>query len=379
MCDAVWIPGGYPELHAKTLPQTPACATAWPPMWPQANPVWAECGGMMALFDTLELVGGERVPLWVLLPGVVTMHQRLAALGPQQLALASEPAWPYLPLLDHGDCLCPVARTARLTLTPQPDPAKPSGSRVVCVPVTSMHGSRPVRRRWWNCSRRHREARMTASWREPLRPAAHCLHDRGNHRVAVFSGTGTSHCRHFGYTVRPRRAREEKPKVSAFTSAKIDKILELQPDCVLGFSDMQADIASALVRQACRSPSSTSAAWPRSFHALPGGRHGRAGPQGLERIAAMQAQLGAIETAVVQRVAAGARRPRCILKEWDEPPISAIRWVSELLGIAGGDDCFPELAKERAGKQRIIADSAGDRAPQPRHHHRLLVRQEISP
>ena len=68
-----------------------------------------------------------------------------------------------------------------------------------------------------------------------------------------------------GYTVRPPRAREEKPKVSAFLSAKIDKIVDLQPDCVIGFSDLQADIASQLVKKAYRSPSSTSAAWPRFF------------------------------------------------------------------------------------------------------------------
>lgn len=162
-----------------------------------------------------------------------------------------------------------------------------------------------------------------------------------------------------GYTVRPRRAREEKPKVSAFTSAKIDKILELQPDCVLGFSDMQADIASALVRHGVQVTVFNQRSVAEIFSTLyqVAAMVGQ-GPQGLERIAAMQAQLAAIEAAVAQRVAAGARRPKVYFEEWDEPPISAIRWVSELLGIAGGDDCFPELAQERAGKQRIIADSA---------------------
>ncbi|TXH87785.1 MAG: cobalamin-binding protein [Rhodoferax sp.] len=161
-----------------------------------------------------------------------------------------------------------------------------------------------------------------------------------------------------GYTVRPRRAREEKPKVSAFTSAKIDKILELQPDCVLGFSDMQADIASALVRHGVQVTIFNQRSVAEIFSTLyqVATMVGQ-GPQGLERIGAMQTQLCAIEAAVAQRVAAGARRPKVYFEEWDEPPISAIRWVSELLGIAGGDDCFPELAKERAGKQRIIADS----------------------
>lgn len=161
-----------------------------------------------------------------------------------------------------------------------------------------------------------------------------------------------------GYTVRPRRARDEKPRVSAFTSAKIDKILELQPDCVLGFSDMQADIAAELVRRGVQVTIFNQRSVAEIFSMLyqVAAMVGQ-GPQGLERIAAMQAQLGAIETAVAQRVAAGARRPKVYFEEWDVPPISAIRWVSELLGIAGGDDCFPELAQERAGKQRIIADS----------------------
>ena len=72
----------------------------------------------------------------------------------------------------------------------------------------------------------------------------------------------------------------------------------------------------------------------------------------------MQADLRAMQAAVAARVAAGARRPRVYFEEWDSPHISAIRWVSELMGVAGGDDCFPELALERMGKQRIIADGA---------------------
>jgi iron complex transport system substrate-binding protein len=161
-----------------------------------------------------------------------------------------------------------------------------------------------------------------------------------------------------GYTVRPRRAREEKPRVSAFTSAKIDKILELQPDCVLGFSDMQADIAAELVRRGVQVTVFNQRSVAEIFSTLyqVATMVGQ-GPQGLERIVAMQAQLAAIEAAVAQRVAAGARRPKVYFEEWDEPPISAIRWVSELLGIAGGDDCFPELAQAHGGKQRIIADS----------------------
>lgn len=160
-----------------------------------------------------------------------------------------------------------------------------------------------------------------------------------------------------GYTVRPRRARDEKPRVSAFTSAKIEKILELQPDCVLGFSDMQADIAAELVRRGVQVTIFNQRSVAEIFSMLYqlAAMVGQA-QQGLERIAAMQAQLATIEAAVAARVAAGARRPKVYFEEWDEPPISAIRWVSELLGIAGGDDCFAELSTQSLGKNRIIAD-----------------------
>jgi iron complex transport system substrate-binding protein len=160
-----------------------------------------------------------------------------------------------------------------------------------------------------------------------------------------------------GYTVRPRRAREEKPRVSAFTSAKIDKILALQPDCVLGFSDLQADIAADLVRRGVPVTIFNQRSVAEIFSMLYqlAAMVGQA-QQGHVRIAAMQAQLSDIEAAVAVRLAAGARRPKVFFEEWDEPHISAIRWVSELLGIAGGDDCFPELATESLGKNRIIAD-----------------------
>ena len=162
-----------------------------------------------------------------------------------------------------------------------------------------------------------------------------------------------------GYTVRPRRAREEKPRVSAFLSAKIDKIMALQPDCVFGFSDLQADIAAALIRQGVQvtvfNQRSIAEIFAMMFQvaAMVG-----QGERGLALIGAMQADLHAMQAAVAARRAAGARRPRVFFEEWDTPHISAIRWVSELMGIAGGDDCFPELAKQSLGKQRIIADGA---------------------
>ena len=162
-----------------------------------------------------------------------------------------------------------------------------------------------------------------------------------------------------GYTVRPKRAREEKPKVSAFLSAKIDKILDLRPDCVLGFSDLQADIAAELVRKGVQVTIFNQRSVAEIFSMLfqVAAMVGEA-EQGLQRIEAMQAALRAMQATVAARVAAGARRPMVFFEEWDTPHISAIRWVSELMAIAGGDDCFAELSVESLGKNRIIADGA---------------------
>lgn len=156
-----------------------------------------------------------------------------------------------------------------------------------------------------------------------------------------------------GYTVRPRRARAEKPKVSAFLSAKIDKILALEPDCVFGFSDLQADIASALIRQGVQVTVFNQRSVDEIFSVLYQVAAMVGQPAlGLELIAGMRRGLDTIRTAA----AALPRRPRVFFEEWDEPHISAIRWVSELVGSAGGDDCFPELAANSLGKDRIIAD-----------------------
>ena len=162
-----------------------------------------------------------------------------------------------------------------------------------------------------------------------------------------------------GYTVRPPRARQEKPKVSAFLSAKIDKILALQPDCVFGFSDLQADIAAQLIRHGVQVTVFNQRSVAEIFAMMyqVAAMVGQAA-QGLQRIAAMQAHIDQIRAQVNALQAAGARRPRVYFEEWDEPHISAIRWVSELMGIAGGDDVFPELAQQGLGKNRIIADSA---------------------
>lgn len=156
-----------------------------------------------------------------------------------------------------------------------------------------------------------------------------------------------------GYTVRPRRARVEKPKVSAFLSAKIDKILDLRPDCVFGFSDLQADIAAELARKGVQVTIFNQRSVEEIFSMLYqlAAMVGRA-EEGLRLLEGMRARLLEIEAAG----RALPRRPRVFFEEWDEPHISAIRWVSQLVGIAGGDDVFPELAVQSLGKDRIIAD-----------------------
>ena len=158
-----------------------------------------------------------------------------------------------------------------------------------------------------------------------------------------------------GFTVRPARARKEKPKVSAFTSAKVDEILELSPDLAIGFSDIQADIARELVARGVE-------VWISNHRTVEGilgyvrrlgamvGAVGRA-----ERYAAdLRAHVEAVRAAAARL----PRRPRVYFEEWDEPQISAIGWVSELIGIAGGDDIFPERAACPMGRDRILADAA---------------------
>ena len=165
-----------------------------------------------------------------------------------------------------------------------------------------------------------------------------------------------------GYTVRPPQARLDKPRVSAFLSAKIDKIVALKPDCVIGFSDLQADIASQLIRAGVQVTIFNQRSVADIFSMLYqlAAMVGQA-EQGMQRIKAMQQRL----TDMVQAAATLKRRPRVYFEEWYDPHISAIAWVSELIGIAGGDDCFPELACQPMGKDRIIADGADIVARRP--------------
>lgn len=156
-----------------------------------------------------------------------------------------------------------------------------------------------------------------------------------------------------GFTVRPPIARKEKPKVSAFTSAKIDRIMALEPDLVIGFSDLQADIAADLIRLGAN----VLLLNHRSVEDI------------LNMILMLSAMVGAVSKGeqlvaelservenIKQQGLALPRRPRVYFEEWDEPMFSAIRWVSELIDIAGGEDCFSDLGKMPHGKDRIIAD-----------------------
>jgi iron complex transport system substrate-binding protein len=153
-----------------------------------------------------------------------------------------------------------------------------------------------------------------------------------------------------GYAVRPARVRREKPRVSAFISADIEKILALQPDLVLTFSDLQAEIAASLIRRGV------------AVH----GFNQRTVAGILAMIETLGALVGAPEKAAIltaemrSRVdRASARnlglRPKIYFEEWDEPMISGIGWVSELIVAAGGVDAFPERAAKASASDRIVS------------------------
>ena len=157
-----------------------------------------------------------------------------------------------------------------------------------------------------------------------------------------------------GYTVRPRRARQEKPRISSFLDGKIDAIVALQPDLVIGFSDMQAALADKLIRAGLNVLVTNQRSVAQIFDTL---RlvAGLVGEQAqAERwIAQCQARHALVQAAA----ALWPRRPKVYFEEWDEPMISAIQWVSELVALAGGDDVFPELACQAMGRNRVVADA----------------------
>jgi iron complex transport system substrate-binding protein len=158
-----------------------------------------------------------------------------------------------------------------------------------------------------------------------------------------------------GYAVRPPQVRREKPRVAAFISADVPKILALEPDLVLTFSDLQADIVAELVRAGVAVHAFNQRdivgilAMIRTLGAMIG-----AAPEAEALAQRLEARLDAVR-AETARLAA---RPRVYFEEWDAPMISGIGWVSELIGIAGGDDIFPRLARAKAAKDRIVTAEA---------------------
>ncbi len=158
-----------------------------------------------------------------------------------------------------------------------------------------------------------------------------------------------------GFTMRPPMARKEKPKVSQFTSANIEEIVALEPDLVLGFSDLQADIAATLIRKGI------------NVHIF--------NQRSIEEILKMIVQLGAMvgkqqkavewvntfeakRKKLLEEVRQMPVRPKVYFEEWYDPVMTGIQWVAELIELAGGDYCFPENAKESLAKNRILAEPA---------------------
>lgn len=165
-----------------------------------------------------------------------------------------------------------------------------------------------------------------------------------------------------GYTVFPPAARKEKPKVFAFTSGDLERILAVAPDLVLCFSDLQADIARDLIKAGIPVHAFNQRSVDDILAMI--GTVGRL--VGADaRANALVAELEGIIAATRARASKLPRRPRIYFEEWDEPQISGIRWVSELITIAGGEDIFAELAAKPSARDRILADpmEAARRAP----------------
>jgi iron complex transport system substrate-binding protein len=155
-----------------------------------------------------------------------------------------------------------------------------------------------------------------------------------------------------GYAVRPPRVRREKPRVSAFISADIPKILALKPDLVLTFSDLQADIVAELIRNnvAVHAFNQRDVAgifdMIRTLGALVGAN---------DKADALAGSLAARVDAIHERALRLPLRPRIYFEEWDEPMISGIAWISELIEAAGGVEVFPHLAERKNAKDRIVS------------------------
>lgn len=160
-----------------------------------------------------------------------------------------------------------------------------------------------------------------------------------------------------GFTTHPPRARKEKPKVSGFSSAKVERILAVKPDLVLAFSDLQGDIARDLIKAGV-------AVYVFNHRSVEGilamvetlGRLVGREAAALKLVADLEHTIAGARAEGEARNARLGRRPRVYFEEWNDPLITGIRWVSELIGIAGGEDCFGELSAHHSAKERILAD-----------------------
>src|SRR5580658_562380 len=258
----------------------------------------------------------------------------------------------------QADGRCCAPRRSRTGAWPKADRwPMPAFTR----PRSRLLGSTPIM-----CYRRHRGWRTVSSTARPARSPTPCsrkrVESRYPRRIVCLTEEPTEVLYALGleelivgisgFTVRPARARREKPRVSAFTSAKIDRILELRPDLVIGFSDIQADIAHALIKSGVE-------VWISNHRSVEGilGYVRRLGAMvgAGERAERYALELEAHVERVRTQAAALKRRPRVYFEEWDEPMISGIRWVSELIELAGGTEIFPERARSSLASGRIIA------------------------
>jgi iron complex transport system substrate-binding protein len=158
-----------------------------------------------------------------------------------------------------------------------------------------------------------------------------------------------------GYTVRPPEARRDKPKVSAFINAKFDKIMDLRPDLVFAFSDLQADIAAELIRRGVNVFTFNQRSVGEILEMiLTVGRIVGGEERARQLVERFQSELDAIR----ESAAKFPYRPRVYFEEWYDPLISGIRWVDELIEIAGGDTVFPHLRECQSAKDRIVSSEA---------------------
>ncbi|PPD12650.1 cobalamin-binding protein [Methylophilus sp.] len=154
-----------------------------------------------------------------------------------------------------------------------------------------------------------------------------------------------------GFTTRPAIARKEKPKISAFTSANIEKILALQPDLVLCFSNLQAEIAASLIKVGCQVHVFNQRGLDETLQMiLTVGDLVGASDKAQQLVESFQAQLDEAR----QQAATWPCKPKVYFEEWDEPMMCSIRWAAELIEAAGGEDCFPELSQFHSARDRTV-------------------------